>query len=156
MNPDQSKDSPPTVLPGPTINEEKPPVYVTPDQSGDLPSSTIVDNIPDKVDDGNIIYNIDHSKPLIDPKIRGQMKDRGWTDQDIEDLVAKGPTGTSMDNRSGAKTSDGVKRNDTATVYGSPGNYVVINDRTNEVVQVSDKIDQEWTDDGRINWSIKP
>ncbi len=34
-----------------------------------------------------------------------------------------------------------MKRDDSATVYGEPGNYVVVNDRTNEVTQISDKND---------------
>ncbi|MBZ9048180.1 hypothetical protein H5T11_26845, partial [Escherichia coli] len=46
-------------------------------------------------------------------------------------------------------------RNDPATVYGSPGKYVVVNDRTGEVTQISDKTDPGWVDDSRIQWGNK-
>ncbi|MDI2113978.1 colicin E5-related ribonuclease, partial [Commensalibacter nepenthis] len=90
-----------------------------------------------------------------DDKIKGQMGDRGWTDADIDAAIAAGPKGTSTDNRSPKKTDDKLGRNDPATVYGKPGSYVVINDRTGEVTQVSDKIRPGWTDDSRIQWNKK-
>jgi len=84
------------------------------------------------------------------------MKGRGWTEQDIKDVIAKGPKGISTDQRSPKKTPpDYLGRNDPATVYGEPGKYVVINDRTREVTQVSDKIKPGWVDDGRIFWGDK-
>jgi filamentous hemagglutinin len=88
----------------------------------------------------------------IDSKIAKQLKDRGWTEEEIKETVSKGPSGTSTDNRSAAKTPDGVSRNDPATVYGRPGEYIIVNDRTGEVVQVSDKSAPGWVDDSRINW----
>jgi hypothetical protein len=84
------------------------------------------------------------------------MIDRGWTEKDIKDVVAKGPKGISVDKRGPSKTPpDFLGRNDDATVYGEPGKYVVINDRTREVAQVSDKTDPDWVDDGRIFWGGK-
>lgn len=92
----------------------------------------------------------------FDEKIKDQMSDRGWTEQDIRDTVAKGPKGKSFDKRSPKKTPpDHLGRNDTATVYGKPGEYVVVNDRTGEVVQVSDKKIKGWVDDSRIQWEKK-
>ncbi|HEY3985128.1 colicin-like bacteriocin tRNase domain-containing protein [Cedecea sp.] len=91
-----------------------------------------------------------------DGKIKEQMIDRGWTEKDIKDVVAKGPKGISVDKRGPSKTPpDFLGRNDDATVYGEPGKYVVINDRTREVAQVSDKTDPDWVDDGRIFWGGK-
>ncbi|HDY2517691.1 TPA: S-type pyocin domain-containing protein, partial [Escherichia coli] len=74
----------------------------------------------------------------IDQKIRDQMPERGWTEDDIKNTVSNGATGTSFDKRSPKKTPpDYLGRNDPATVYGSPGKYVVVNDRTGEVTQIS-------------------
>lgn len=95
------------------------------------------------------------SEIKIENKVKGQMGVRGWTEQDIKDTVAKGPTGKSVDKRKPQNTDDKQGRNDTATVYGKPGEYVVVNDRTGEVVQVSDKKIKGWVDDSRIQWEKK-
>ena len=89
---------------------------------------------------------------VIDSKIQQQMSDRGWVRQDIDDVIAQGPSRRTTDNRRPNKTDDGLGRNDTATVYGSSGNYVVVNGRTGEIVQVSGRNDPNWIDDGRIQW----
>ncbi|HCC5748407.1 MULTISPECIES: colicin E5-related ribonuclease [Gammaproteobacteria] len=92
----------------------------------------------------------------FDKKIKDQMTGRGWSEQNVKDTVAHGPKGKSVDKRSPKKTPpDYLGRNDPATVYGKPGEYVVVNDRTGEVVQVSDKKDPEWADDSRIQWEGK-
>ncbi|WGY71816.1 hemagglutinin repeat-containing protein [Burkholderia cepacia] len=93
------------------------------------------------------------SKPVIDSKISDQLVDRGWTESEIQAVVKNGATGTSIDKRSAKKSPDGVARDDPATVYGAPNGYIVVNDRTGEVVQVSDKNDPSWTVDGRVKWS---
>jgi len=91
----------------------------------------------------------------IDEKIRDQLKKRGWTEEEIENLTGSNePTGVTTDNRGPAKTEDGEGRNDTASVYGKPSEYVVVNDRTKEVVQVSNKTDPGWIDDSRIEWGL--
>lgn len=92
---------------------------------------------------------------IIDAKIRGQMPGRGWTDKDIDDVVAKGPAGVAVDQRRPNKTDDKLGRNDPASAYGGPGKYVVVNDRTGEVTQISDKNDAGWMDDNRIVWGSK-
>ncbi|WP_414137236.1 colicin E5-related ribonuclease [Burkholderia stagnalis] len=91
-------------------------------------------------------------KIVIDGKISGQIEERGWTERDVLAAVNEGSVGTTMDNRSAKKTPDGLPRNDTATVYGSKDGYVVVNDRTGEIVQVSGKNDADWVPDGRIKW----
>lgn len=89
----------------------------------------------------------------IDDKIRDQLDDRGWTEEDVQDIT-KGPvTGTSTDKRKPNKTADGLGRDDTASVYGPKDGYVVVNDRTKEVVQISDRTDPGWIPDGRIVWN---
>ncbi len=91
-------------------------------------------------------------RPVIDTKIADQLGERGWTESDIQAAIKNGATGTSVDKRSATKSPDGVARNDPATVYGTPNGYVVVNDRTGEVVQVSNKRDPGWIADGRISW----
>ncbi|CAJ2931352.1 haemagglutinin [Burkholderia pseudomallei] len=91
-------------------------------------------------------------KVVIDGKIGGQLEARGWTQQEVQAVVNEGPVGTTMDNRSAGKTPDGLPRNDSASVYGSKSGYVVVNDRTGEVVQVSGKNDPGWIPDSRIKW----
>ncbi|WP_186116308.1 colicin E5-related ribonuclease [Burkholderia gladioli] len=91
-------------------------------------------------------------KITIDGKIGGQLEARGWTQQEVQVVVDEGPVGTTMDNRSARKTPDGLPRSDPASVYGSKSGYVVVNDRTGEVVQVSGKNDPGWIPDSRINW----
>jgi len=93
------------------------------------------------------------AEPKIDVKIGDQLADRGWSKNDIQAVINNGATGTSIDKRSAAKSPDGIARNDSATVYGSPGGYVVVNDRTGEVVQISNKNDPAWIVDGRIQWN---
>lgn len=90
----------------------------------------------------------------IDDKIRDQLEGRGWTEQDIQDVTKKPPAGSTTDNRRPNKTPDGQGRNDPASVYGDKDGYVVVNDRTREVVQVSDRTPGSgWKPDSRINWS---
>ena len=81
----------------------------------------------------------------IDDKIAGQLGERGWTEEGIRDLTKTEPSGTSVDNTGG--------RNDPATVYGTKdGGHVVVNDKTGNVTQVSDRNDSDWKPDRRIEW----
>ncbi|HAU5547509.1 TPA: hypothetical protein SMT48_000571 [Proteus mirabilis] len=92
------------------------------------------------------------SEIKIEGKIQDQMGGRGWSEKDIQDVIAKGAKGKSVDQRRPKNTDDGLGRNDPATVYGEPGKYVVVNDRTGEVAQISNKNDPRWIDDSRIQW----
>ena len=81
----------------------------------------------------------------IDRKIAAQLAARGWTEHEIRDVVDRGPVVRSIDHTGG--------RSDPASVYGSKrGGYVVINDRTWRVVQISDRTDPGWLPDSRIEW----
>ncbi len=72
----------------------------------------------------------------IGQKIRDQMIDRGWTD-DLVDEVVDNPTFT---HNVWDLTSDSA-----ATAYARGDNfYVVVNDATGEVVQISDRLDGGW------------
>ncbi|TFZ36100.1 hypothetical protein EWW49_15970 [Pseudomonas syringae] len=98
------------------------------------------------------LYATKTGKITIDGKIDGQLEARGWTQQEVQGVIDEGPVGTTADNRSASKTPDGLARNDPASVYGSKSGYVVVNDRTGEVVQISGKNDPGWIPDSRIKW----
>jgi hypothetical protein len=87
----------------------------------------------------------------IDDKIKGQLGDRGWTEQEVQDASHTKPAGETRDQRGPGKTPDGQKRDDKALVYGSAKAYIVVNERTREVVQVSSKLGN-WVADSRIVW----
>lgn len=89
----------------------------------------------------------------LDPKIKEQIEVRGWSEGEIRELSKGDPTGTSSDKRSASKTPDRTARDDTASVYGTKDGYVVVNDRTKEVVQISDRNDPTWVPDSRIEWN---
>jgi hypothetical protein len=81
-------------------------------------------------------------------KIRKQMEPRGWTDALIKDTIRSPErTGETMDHR----TVGEQKYDDPATAYfRRDGSYVVRNDRTKEIVQLSNRNDPDWTPDDRI------
>jgi hypothetical protein len=81
-------------------------------------------------------------------KIRKQMEPRGWTRALIEGTIRNpNQTGRTRDQRSAVKE----KRDEPATAYfRSDGSYVIRNDRTKEIVQISDRNDPDWTPDSRI------
>jgi filamentous hemagglutinin len=82
----------------------------------------------------------------IDAKIAAQLAQRGWEEHEVRDLANTSPGGTSVDNTAG--------KNDPATVYGSPpNNYIVVNDVTGQVVQVSNRRNPAWVPDNRIRWN---
>jgi hypothetical protein len=67
----------------------------------------------------------------LDAKIEAQLDARGWIERQIREAV-DAPIGISTDNTGG--------KAEPATVYGSnEGGYVVINDMTRRVIQISDK-----------------
>jgi RHS repeat-associated protein len=71
-------------------------------------------------------------------KIAKQMPKRGWSDKDIKDVISNPAKTTKW---SDYKTGDSV-----TYYYGRDGHYVVVNDRTNEIIQVSDRLDPGWID----------
>ena len=84
-------------------------------------------------------------KTSIATKIEGQLGKRGWTVEGVNDAI-KNPVKT-------VKTTDtrnipgGGKMNDPATKYYSKdGGYVIRNDKTGDIVQVSNRKDPNWVD----------
>lgn len=80
----------------------------------------------------------------IEPKIEAQMGQRGWTRQAIEDLIAR-PDRTVPTRHSRFDQTQGKRLDDPAMGYAArDGSYVVRNERTGAVVQVSDKREPGW------------
>ncbi|WP_210967657.1 colicin E5-related ribonuclease [Dolichospermum flos-aquae] len=79
----------------------------------------------------------------IGKKIKQQMSKRGWTEEMLE-LVYLNP-GKTEKTRDKRYNIDGTRKDDHATVYyRSDGAYIVCNDITGDVVQVSDINDPNW------------
>jgi hypothetical protein len=80
----------------------------------------------------------------IEPKIADQMGKRGWTESSIQSVIDK-PIKTVVTKDTRFDTVSGSRLNDPATGYiAKDGSYVVRNDRTGAIVQVSNKNDPEW------------
>jgi hypothetical protein len=83
------------------------------------------------------------------PKILKQMPRRGWTTSLVEETIRDPErTGKTRDQR----VVGGESRNDPATAYfRDDDSYVVRNDRTKDIVQLSDRNDPRWIPDARID-----
>ncbi|TGL66538.1 TIGR04388 family protein [Leptospira kmetyi] len=95
---------------------------------------------------GSIFNMMDDAGKLIskiETKILKQMEKRGWTVEKI-DSVVNSPS-KMVDTWDTRWKPDGSKVNDPATAYiNADGSYVVRNNRTGEIVQVSDRFDPNW------------
>lgn len=95
-------------------------------------------------------HAIDPAKLLFSEKIAGQMPKRGWTVDSIRDLV-KNPALS----RSSPSIIHHANGNPVTYFYRPDGHYVVIDDITGEVVQVSDTFDAGWID-AMTNATVSP
>ncbi|WP_246118837.1 colicin E5-related ribonuclease, partial [Alkalibacillus haloalkaliphilus] len=78
-----------------------------------------------------------------DSKIAKQMNNRGWNDNLIQNTL-QNPHRTQV-TRDTRYRPDGTRNNDPATAYiRDDGSYVVRNDRTGDIVQVSKRNDPNW------------
>lgn len=82
---------------------------------------------------------------FIGAHVAKKFAKRGWTKMMIYKLVKKSKrTRKTKDTR---RIKGGGNMNEDATVYyDETGNYVVRNDRTGEIIQVSDRTDPNWVD----------
>ncbi|MFA5502708.1 MAG: colicin E5-related ribonuclease, partial [Sulfurovaceae bacterium] len=81
---------------------------------------------------------------VIEPKIIGQMASRGWTDESIKAVVSN-PAKKVITQDIRFNPATGTRLNDPATGYiAKDGSYVVRNDRTGQIVQVSNKNKPNW------------
>ncbi len=79
----------------------------------------------------------------IGTKIREQMITRGWTLADIEEVLSRSArTIATQDTR---YLPDGARMDDPATAYvRQDSHYVVRNDRTGDIIQISNRHDTTW------------
>lgn len=81
-------------------------------------------------------------------KIEKQMKQRGWNKSDVENTIKNGKQESAIDSRHNPKT--GTQNNTPATRYtNSDGSYIVRNNETGDVVQVSNKNKADWIPHGK-------
>jgi hypothetical protein len=82
----------------------------------------------------------------VEPKIQNQMKGKGWTQSDINDVLNNpAQIAKTQDTRNNPLING--RNNQPATVYyRSDGHYVVKNDITGEIIQVSKRSDSKWID----------
>jgi filamentous hemagglutinin family protein len=81
---------------------------------------------------------------IIEPKIAQQLGTRGWSVDAIESVITS-PAKTVVTRDTRFNPVTGTRLNDPATGYISQdGAYIVRNDRTGQVVQVSNKNDPTW------------
>jgi RHS repeat-associated protein len=82
----------------------------------------------------------------IGEKISRQMGRRGWSEEAISETISSPQkTRTVRDTR---YNPDGTRNDAPATkYYAEDGSYVVVNDETGDIVQVSDRTDPNWEDD---------
>lgn len=80
----------------------------------------------------------------IEHKIAGQMGERGWTFESISSAIDS-PVKTVLTKDTRFDPSIGKRLNQPATAYyAQDGSYVVRNDMTGKIVQVSNKFDKGW------------
>ena len=94
--------------------------------------------------DGGLNGGTKGMQSIIEPKIAQQMGKRGWTTDSLESVIAN-PSKTVVTRDTRFDPVSGTRLNDPATGYvAKDGSYVVRNDRTGAIVQVSDKNDKNW------------
>lgn len=78
-------------------------------------------------------------------KILKQLSKRGWTKESVMEIIQKpAHTARTQDKR---YKHDGTQENAPATIYYSDeGHYVIRNDLTGDIVQVSNTNDPGWVD----------
>jgi hypothetical protein len=80
-----------------------------------------------------------------DEKIKKQMKRRGWNDNLVDDTINSPYRRVKTRDTRYRADSSGQRHDDPATAYICvDGSYVVRNDITGDVVQVSDRNDPDW------------
>jgi len=76
-------------------------------------------------------------------KTPAKVTQRGWSNAKINTAFKKGPVGTSNNGTATVFTSTGKK---------STNKHIVVDNRTREILQISDRLDPRWLVDPRIVW----
>ena len=88
------------------------------------------------------------SESKSETKLNNQLKKRGWTQESVQDTV---------DNPYTTRLSKNLATQNSATVYyNKDGSYVILDDITNEIVQISNRYDPRWVPDANIQNPYKP
>lgn len=115
------------------------------DSSSELPPIKIFKNLykfGDKVLEARKVHKIANSI-VIEDKISKQMPKRWWSKVSIQNTIKNSKE--KVKTKDTRYKSDWTRRNDNATAYISEDwNYVVVNDKDNTIVQISDKLDPNW------------
>ncbi len=88
------------------------------------------------------------NNPTINQKINNQMDKRGWTNQSINNTV-----------QNPYRTSDALNKatgNPATAYFNDDGSYVVVDNYTNAVIQISDRYDPNWVPDSTIENPFTP
>lgn len=81
---------------------------------------------------------------VIEPKIAQQMGSRGWTNAEIASTISN-PARKVVTKDTRFDPISGTRLNDPATGYiARDSSYVVKNDKTGQIVQISNKNDPNW------------
>ena len=89
-----------------------------------------------------------HNSCSFPDKIRRQMGSRGWSKDSVRDTVNNPHTMRASRNKANG--------NPATAYYRADGSYVVVDDITGEVVQVSDRTKPRWFPDSEIQDPYKP
>ncbi|MBC1362812.1 hypothetical protein HB797_00950 [Listeria welshimeri] len=81
-------------------------------------------------------------------KVNNQIKKRGWSEESVKSVVDHPHTTRKSVNK--------ATGNDATVFYDKDGSYVIIDDKTKEIVQISDKFDKNWVPDAGIVDPYKP
>ena len=78
------------------------------------------------------------------PKIEGQLGKRGWNKESVERLISSPARREAT--RDTRAMPGGGRLNDPATAFiNSKGDYVIRNDVSGDIVQISNKFDVDWS-----------
>ena len=116
---------------------------------GNAKNENLVDNVQAATAIAGAVATTKASSPSsiqvkIEPKIASQMPKRGWTESSIQEVV-RNPSKTvkTMDTRFNPVT--GTRLSEPATGFvAKDGSYVVINNKSGNVVQISNRNDPTW------------
>lgn len=81
-------------------------------------------------------------------KLNRQMEQRGWSEKTVKDIADKPHTTRKSINRANG--------NEATVFYDKDGSYMIVDDVTKEVVQISDKFNKDWAPDREIINPYKP
>jgi hypothetical protein len=90
----------------------------------------------------------EEANTVIGDKINRQMSRRGWSADDINQTIESPYTTRSATNRANGNQATAYYRRD--------GSYVVRDNKTGDVVQVSNRNDPTWVPDATINDPYRP